>query len=123
MRLSSPFLWSLTLGPSSVLQNSLLWNRTHGSSTWLGVSTSTQMRLWLQLDAGTIGGAALDVVDPEPLPAGHRLWEFSNVIITPHTATTPAMGRPLLAARITENVRRWGASEPLEGVVEVDLGY
>jgi phosphoglycerate dehydrogenase-like enzyme len=75
------------------------------------------------LDSGTIGGAALDVVDPEPLPAGHRLWAFPNVIITPHTAATPAMGRPLLAARVTENVRRWAAGEPLDGVIDVNLGY
>ena len=36
------------------------------------------------LSAGTIGGAALDVTEPEPLPDGHPLWDFENVIITPH---------------------------------------
>jgi len=72
---------------------------------------------------GSIGGAALDVTDPEPLPAAHPLWSLPNVIITPHIANTPEMGRPLLAARVTENVRRWAAREPLEGLVDVDLGY
>jgi phosphoglycerate dehydrogenase-like enzyme len=38
------------------------------------------------LQAGSIAGAALDVVSPEPLPAGHPLYSMPNVIITPHTA-------------------------------------
>lgn len=75
------------------------------------------------LETGMIGGAALDVVDPEPLPVGHRLWKLHNVIITPHTGCTPEMGQPLLSARVTENVRRWAAGEPLEGVINVDFGY
>jgi D-3-phosphoglycerate dehydrogenase len=38
------------------------------------------------LDSGHLGGAALDVTEPEPLPLGHRLFGFDNVIITPHAA-------------------------------------
>ena len=48
------------------------------------------------LRAGTIGGAALDVTDPEPLPDGHPLWSLPNCVITPHIGNTPAMARPLL---------------------------
>jgi phosphoglycerate dehydrogenase-like enzyme len=40
------------------------------------------------LDAGQLGGAALDVTDPEPLPEGHPLWARKNVVITPHIAST-----------------------------------
>ncbi|AXG98801.1 hydroxyacid dehydrogenase [Deinococcus wulumuqiensis] len=40
------------------------------------------------LDTGQVGGAVLDVTDPEPLPAGHPLWERENVVITPHVAST-----------------------------------
>ena len=72
---------------------------------------------------GTIGGAALDVTDPEPLPEGHPLWGFDNVLITPHTANTKAMGRALLRQRVVDNVRRFGAGEPLLGPVDPDLGY
>jgi phosphoglycerate dehydrogenase-like enzyme len=36
------------------------------------------------LASGSIAGAALDVVHPEPLPEGHALWNMENVIITPH---------------------------------------
>jgi phosphoglycerate dehydrogenase-like enzyme len=70
-----------------------------------------------------IGGAALDVTDPEPLPQGHRLWSIPNCIVTPHIANTPEMGLPLIAARVRENVARFIAGEPLVGVVDVELGY
>jgi phosphoglycerate dehydrogenase-like enzyme len=75
------------------------------------------------LDAGTIGGAALDVTEPEPLPDGHPLWSLPNVLITPHTANTQEMAVPLLAARITENVRRFANGEELVGPVDPGLGY
>lgn len=72
---------------------------------------------------GEVGGAGLDVTDPEPLPEAHPLWSAPNCIITPHVGNTPAMGVPLLAERITANVRRFAAGEPLLGLVDVDLGY
>jgi phosphoglycerate dehydrogenase-like enzyme len=75
------------------------------------------------LRSGQIGGAALDVTDPEPLPAGHPLWDLPNCLITPHTADTEEMTRPLLAQRITENVRRLTAGQELVGRVDPDLGY
>ena len=75
------------------------------------------------LRAGQIGGAALDVTDPEPLPAGHPLWDLPNCLITPHTADTEEMTRPLLAGRITENVRRLAAGQELVGLLDPDLGY
>lgn len=75
------------------------------------------------LETGRIGGAALDVTEPEPLPDGHPLWELPNVIITPHTANTQAMARPLLGARITENVRRQSGGDELLGLIDVDAGY
>ena len=40
------------------------------------------------LRGGHLGGAVLDVTDPEPLPAGHPLWEVPNVVLTPHIAST-----------------------------------
>ena len=71
----------------------------------------------------TIGGAGLDVTDPEPLPAGHPLWSLSNCIITPHVGNTPEMARPLLAKRVTENVRRYRTGKELLGLVDVEAGY
>ncbi len=79
--------------------------------------------LVVALESGHLGGAALDVTDPEPLPDGHPLWSDPRVIITPHTANTAAMARPLLAARITENVQRFARGRELEGLVSSHLGY
>jgi phosphoglycerate dehydrogenase-like enzyme len=75
------------------------------------------------LDAGDVGSAGLDVTDPEPLPDGHPLWDRPNVIITPHTANTPEMAAPLLAERVTENVRRFVRGELIIGAVDPAKGY
>jgi phosphoglycerate dehydrogenase-like enzyme len=75
------------------------------------------------LREGAIAGAALDVTDPEPLPDGHELWEFSNCIITPHTADTIEMVLPLLAERIRTNVAHFAAGEALVGLVDAAVGY
>ena len=75
------------------------------------------------LQQGQIGGAGLDVTDPEPLPAGHPLWDLPNCLITPHTADTEEMTQPLLAHRITENVQRLAAGQDLIGLLDPDLGY
>jgi len=56
-----------------------------------------------------IGGAALDVTEPEPLPIGHPLWNLDNCLITPHTANTWEMAEPLFAERIRCNVERFAA--------------
>lgn len=75
------------------------------------------------LDAGRLGAAALDVTDPEPLPDDHPLWREPRCLITPHVGNTPEMGRPLLQARVRENVGRFARGEALIGVVDVDAGY
>ena len=62
--------------------------------------------------------AALDVTDPEPLPAEHPLWKFSNVILTPHVAGQA----PQIASRhlqvLLDNLRRFQKGAPLVNVVE-----
>lgn len=75
------------------------------------------------LTEGQIAAAGLDVTDPEPLPEDHPLWALRNCLITPHTANTQEMAIPLLVGRIVDNVRRFGAGETLEGLVDPDLGY
>lgn len=72
---------------------------------------------------GVIGGAALEVTDPEPLPDDHPLWSLENCIITPHTGTTADMARPLLADRVETNVRRFAHGHDLIGLVDLDAGY
>jgi phosphoglycerate dehydrogenase-like enzyme len=75
------------------------------------------------LAEGRIGGAGLDVTDPEPLPDGHPLWSEPRCIVTPHTANTMEMAIPLLGDRVRENVRRRIAREPLLGMVDPAAGY
>jgi phosphoglycerate dehydrogenase-like enzyme len=75
------------------------------------------------LDSGAIGGAALDVTDPEPLPDGHPLWAQQRCIITPHTADTLEMIELPLARRIEDNVSRFAAGQPLVGVIDTAAGY
>lgn len=69
-----------------------------------------------------IGGAALDVTEPEPLPDGHPLWTSERCIITPHSAPFGASSNGL-GDRIVDNVRLFGAGAPLLGVVDVEAGY
>jgi phosphoglycerate dehydrogenase-like enzyme len=61
--------------------------------------------------------AALDVTDPEPLPAGHPLWHCPGVIVTPHVAGGAAAFYPRAAAFVTRQVRSFAAGEPLRNVV------
>jgi phosphoglycerate dehydrogenase-like enzyme len=75
------------------------------------------------LQNGVIGGAALDVTHPEPLPDDHPLWTMPNCIITPHIGATLEMEEPLLSERITTNIRRFAQGKKLQGAVYPDLGY
>ena len=101
--------------------------RAIGPSGWLvnvarGGHVDTDA-LVASLAAGELGGAALDVTDPEPLPDGHPLWEAPNCMITPHTADTWEMVLPPLSERIRANVGRFAAGEQLLGVVDPRAGY
>lgn len=75
------------------------------------------------LAEGRIGAAGLDVVDPEPLPDGHPLWDEPRALITPHQANTNAMTEPLFQARVEANVRALAEGGEPEGVVDVEQGY
>lgn len=73
-------------------------------------TTLDQEALRSALEDGAIGAAALDVTDPEPLPADDPLWDAPRLLITPHGAG----GRPVGASeRIAENLRRLDAGEEL----------
>lgn len=75
------------------------------------------------LNSGHLGGAALDVADPEPLPADHPLWQAKNVIITPHISASSdrQMQRYWLVVR--ENLRRYVNGERMLNVVNLKRGY
>jgi len=74
------------------------------------------------LTSGHLGGAGLDVTEPEPLPPNHPLWQFENVIITPHVAARGGeRDRHLALAK--ENLSRYAAGERLLNVVRPERGY
>lgn len=75
------------------------------------------------LEGGRLAGAGLDVTDPEPLPADHVLWTMPNVVITPHVSARSALTGEHWRALYTENLRRFGAGEPLLNVVDKQAGY
>lgn len=75
------------------------------------------------LQSGEISGAGLDVTDPEPLPDGHPLWSEPRALITPHSADTPEMTKPLLAERVKTNVRAFLKNSRFVGLVDPEAGY
>lgn len=61
--------------------------------------------------------AALDVTDPEPLPAGHPLWHAPGVLITPHVGGPTSAFLPRAERLLRAQLERFAAAEPLENVV------
>jgi phosphoglycerate dehydrogenase-like enzyme len=82
-----------------------------------------QDELVAALRDGRLGGAGLDVTDPEPLPAGNPLWQLPNVILTPHVSAQSDVDDASRFAIAAENLRRYVAGERLLSVVDVARGY
>ena len=97
-------------------------------SAWLiNVARGTlvdQDALLTALNDKTIGGAALDVTDPEPLPADHPLWDAPNCLITMHLSGT-AQSRMFqrAATRFVENLKRYRKGDEMIAVADFDRGY
>lgn len=75
------------------------------------------------LRAGRLGGAGLDVTDPEPLPKDHPLWDMPNVVITPHYAGNVHNYFELTDQVFLKNLRHFLAGQPLESVIDKQMGY
>ncbi len=75
------------------------------------------------LDDGRVKLASLDTVDPEPLPAGHWLFTHPLVRLSPHCSWSGPGALDRLLDAFLDNLARWLSGEPLEGVVDVELGY
>ena len=77
------------------------------------------------LAEGLLGGVALDVTEPEPLPADDELWNYDRVFITPHVSgqlfLTKTLDRVINIA--AENLQAWLSGQPLSRVVNRILGY
>lgn len=72
-----------------------------------------------------LAGAALDVMVPEPLPADHPLWSCPNTILTPHVSGNMSLGLTcdLDVELFCRDLRRWGAGELPENLVDRRRGY
>jgi len=75
------------------------------------------------LNEGLIGGAGLDVTDPEPLPKDHPLWTHPRAIVTPHTAGGSPRRAGRVIATFCENLRRRRAGRPLLALIDKQKGY
>jgi phosphoglycerate dehydrogenase-like enzyme len=73
---------------------------------------------------GRIGGAILDVHDPEPLPADSPFWDIPNLIITPHVTSDDDVSYiPLTLDLVFENLGRMLRGKPFKNRVNPGLGY
>lgn len=75
------------------------------------------------LHAGRIAGAALDVLEEEPLPEEHPLWDMPQVIITAHMAGDFIGWREALSKQFIDNFNRWMRGDALVNVVDKRRGY
>jgi len=75
------------------------------------------------LDSRRLAGAGLDVTNPEPLPKGHALWKFNNVVITPHIAGQSDNVNARQMELFRENIAHFVNGQPLVNVVDKQKGY
>lgn len=75
------------------------------------------------LESGRLGGAAVDVTDPEPLPPESKLWSLSNVIITPHVGGQAASRIDDMTNFFCNNLTRYLTGSPLVNLVDKHLGF
>ena len=75
------------------------------------------------LDSGKVAGAGLDVTDPEPLPDDHPLWDYPNVIITPHSSGLSEAAFRRLGELVVYNAQRFLLRQPLHNIVDLELRY
>jgi phosphoglycerate dehydrogenase-like enzyme len=75
------------------------------------------------LRQGKIAGAALEALEPEPLPPGHPLWTMPRVIITPHVSDYSDKHEDTVWQLYRENLRRYIAGDKLLNVIDLEKGY
>jgi glyoxylate/hydroxypyruvate reductase A len=73
------------------------------------------------LESGRLSAAVLDVCEPEPPTQGHPFWNHPRIWLTPHIASATQAGTA--AEALLDNLRRYEAGLPLEGVVDRSRGY
>jgi phosphoglycerate dehydrogenase-like enzyme len=79
--------------------------------------------LRVALDRGHVAMASLDALEPEPLPAGHWMYENPRVRVSPHISWSCPDARARMIGMFVANLRRYVAGEPLQGTVNVAEAY
>ena len=81
--------------------------------------------LYDALTEGHLGGAVIDVTDPEPLPPDHPLWDAPNLALTPHVSGQYHLYETFLRILdiACDNLKRYMAGQPLRNVVNLATGY
>jgi phosphoglycerate dehydrogenase-like enzyme len=82
-----------------------------------------QSALMAALEKRKMAGAALDVTDPEPLPADHPLWRAPNLFLTPHTSAISDRLWSRQTALLLDLLQRWFESRELFNLVDLSRGY
>jgi phosphoglycerate dehydrogenase-like enzyme len=77
-----------------------------------------------KLEDGSLGGAILDVFDPEPIEAGSRLWGTKNLIVTPHVSADDGDAYvPMTLGLFFQNMQLFLDGKPLLNPIQPELGY
>ena len=82
-----------------------------------------QDALRVALDDQRVARASLDVTDPEPLPTGHWLYQHPQIQLTPHTSWMDSDSLNTMMDLLRTNCDHYRNGEPLEGIVDVEVGY
>ncbi|MEE2769346.1 MAG: NAD(P)-dependent oxidoreductase [Actinomycetota bacterium] len=75
------------------------------------------------LDDDRVGRASLDVAEPEPLPAGHWLYQHPRVLLSPHVSWVGPGYLRRVTAMFGDYLERWIAGRSLDGIVDLEAGY
>jgi D-3-phosphoglycerate dehydrogenase len=109
-----------------ILDASMLAKMKHGAllANMARGSLVVTADLVAALESGYLIGAVMDVTEPEPLPPDNPLWNFPNVIITPHVGGQAASRIDDMTRMFCENLRRWKTGEPLVNLLtDKSLGF
>ena len=103
---------------SNMKHGALLLNIGRGTA----IDTNALIRA---LQSGQLGGAGLDVTDPEPLPSDSPLWQMDNVIITPHISgnETLELTNDLIVDKFIKYLHDYLADREFERIVDKEVGY
>ena len=109
----------------NLLYNTPLWLSDIPITSANGIHAALidQNALIVALQERRLGGVALDVTEPEPLPANSPLWIMDNVIITPHISGLSTHYNDRIADLFSENLRRYLNGESFLNTVQRELGY